>query len=148
MLLKHLSEFVSQSCWRSMSCYFNHKSQYLINFKFVNIRKFRFFHCFPCMLCSINSLSSFRCEFFSVMFDWCFPRQYLFLTEMWFFHERCSSIKIPRNFIEVARSITFPLIANIENLKGILSFRQKLWEKILLHFPCYIKMTSCNIFMF
>ena len=43
-------------------------------------------------------------------------------NEMWFFHERCSSSKIPRKFIEVIRSMTFPLIADIGNFKGMLSF--------------------------
>ena len=43
-------------------------------------------------------------------------------TEMWFFHERCSSRKIPKNFIEVVRSMTFPLVANIGSFKGVLSF--------------------------
>ena len=34
-------------------------------------------------------------------------------TEMWFFHERCSLSKIPRNFIEVVRSMTFPTLNDV-----------------------------------
>ena len=152
MPMRYFSKIVSKSCWCRILLYFKHKSQYLINVRF------RFFHPFPCIFCSINCsniLSLFACEFFSVLFELCFPRQYshnlsnyvrrknieflnhsywkyfwlpvvfetLFLTiEMWFFHERCSSNKIPRNFIEVVRSMTFPLIANIGSFKCCISF--------------------------
>ena len=65
--MRYFLEIVSKSCWRSISFYFKHKSQYLINFKFANNKNFHFFHFFYCIFCSINysnSLSLFAFEFF------------------------------------------------------------------------------------
>ena len=58
-------------------------------------------------------------------------------TEIWFFHERCSSSKIPRNFIEVVCSMTFPLIANVGSFKGMSSFRPNLWQNVYFVFPFF-----------
>ena len=77
--MRYFSEIVSKSCSRRISFYFKHKSQCFVNVKFVNILNFHFFNFFPCIFCSINcsnSLPFFACKFFSVLFEWCFPRQY------------------------------------------------------------------------
>ena len=58
-------------------------------------------------------------------------------TEMSFFYERCSLSKIPRNSIEVVRSMTFPLIANIGSFKRMLSFWRNLWKNVYFVFPLF-----------
>ena len=50
---------------------------------------------------------------------------------MWFFHESCSSRKIPRNFIEVVHWMTFPLIANIGSFKGCSRHLQDVLQRCL-----------------
>ena len=66
--MRCFSEIVSKSCWRRISFYFKHKSQYLINIKFANIQNFqnilKLFHCIFCSINCSNSLSLFACEFF------------------------------------------------------------------------------------
>ena len=56
---------------------------------------------------------------------------------MWFFHERFSSSKIPRNFIEVILSMTYPLIANIGSFKGMLSFWRNFWKNVYFVFASF-----------
>ena len=66
-----------------------------------------------------------------------FSETFISTTEIWFFHERCSSSKIPRNFIEVFRWMTFPLMANIRSFKGMLSFWRNLWKNVHFVFPLF-----------
>ena len=55
---------------------------------------------------------------------------------MWFIHERCSSREIPRNFIEVVRSMTFPLIPDIGSLKECCLF-DEIYEKMCFVFTSF-----------
>ena len=45
--------------------------------------------------------------------------------------------KISRNFIEVVRWVTFPLIANIGRFKGMLSFWRIYGKKVYFVFPSF-----------
>ena len=64
-------------------------------------------------------------------------------TEISFFYERCSLSKIPRNFIEVVRSMTFPLIADIGNFKGMFCF-DEIYGKMCILFFLHL-MTVCYL---
>ena len=58
-------------------------------------------------------------------------------TEMWLCYERCSSSKIPRNFIEVVHLMIFLLIVNIGSFKRILSFWRDLWKNVYFVFSSF-----------
>ena len=58
-----------------------------------------------------------------------FSKNLFSTTKEYFFHERCSSNKIPRNLTEDIYLISFQLIANKRSLKVMLSFWRNLWKK-------------------
>ena len=92
--MRYFSEIVSKSCWRRISFYFKHKSQYLVNVKFVNIWNFYFFRFFPCIFCSINCSNSFVClQVIPVLLGWCFPRKYSHNLTNYVRQARCSDFK-------------------------------------------------------
>ena len=92
-------------------------------------------------LCTKEKYKVFKQRLLKIFLAFCkipiFFKTLFSTTEMSFFYERCSLSKIPRNFIEVVRSMTFPLIANIGSFKRMLSFWRNLRKNVYFAFPSF-----------